>query len=113
MLRELDFTIRELLDIQCKGEQMSGAEKKHIEYTIELFQFAEDKLRDGVWTKLNSDQMFFIEHILPGLIKNNDTVIERMCNKYDIKLDDRIYGAEQEHECYTRHDFTECHCCYE
>jgi hypothetical protein len=110
MLRELDFTIRELLHIQNKGERMSRAEKKHIEYTIELFQFAENKLRDGVWTELNSDQMMFIEHILPGLIKENDTAIEGMCNKYDIKLDDRIYGAE--HECYNDY-YTEFHYCCE
>lgn len=98
MLRELDFTIRELLDIQCKGKQMSCAEEKHIEYTIQLFQFAEDKLRDGVWTKLNSEQKKFIEHVLPSLIKENETIIEQMCNNYDIKLDDRIYGAED--KCY-------------
>jgi uncharacterized protein YdcH (DUF465 family) len=110
MLRELDFTIRELLDIQCKGEQMSCAEKKHIEYTIQLFQFAEDKMRDGVWTALNSEQKKFIEHILPGLVKANDIAIERICNKYDIQLDDRIYGAEQ--ECYNDY-FAEFHCCSE
>jgi hypothetical protein len=96
MLPEFMCSIRELLDIQRKGDNMTVREHAFLKETFNNFKYIRvDRIThaDGKTMTPNDTQCNFVDKLLPTLIEIDEPKISEICALYGIKLDDVLSGT--------------------
>jgi hypothetical protein len=81
------FTIKELLAISDKGDDMTVREKKYLDKRLNDLSDYKGDIGNELEIKPTKEQLIFINAILPFLIKKNNTKINEIMQVYSLNID--------------------------
>jgi hypothetical protein len=81
------FTIKELLAISDKGDDMTVREKKYLDKRLNDLSDYKGDIGNELEIKPTKEQLIFINEILPFLIKKNNTKINEIMQIYSLNID--------------------------
>lgn len=81
------FTIKELLAISNKGDDMTVREKKYLDKRLNNLSDYKGGIGNELEFTPNKDQLTFINEFLPFLINKNNTKINEIMQIYSLNID--------------------------
>ena len=81
------FTIKELLTICEKNDDMTVREKKYLDKRLNDLSDYKGDIGNELEIKPTKEQLTFINEFLPFLIKNNNTKINEIMQVYSLNID--------------------------
>jgi len=81
------FTIKELLTICEKNDDMTVREKKYLDKRLKDLSDYKGDIGNKLEIKPTKEQLTFINEFLPFLIKNNNTKINEIMHVYSLNID--------------------------